>query len=202
MTKGEILGNPRKVAEELAQRELSKNLQVLENAKQHAEKLIEDAYAKTLSDTDRKLREELSRAEEQLKSIVSSLELDLKTTISSEKSKYIEQVIEEALKKLDQLYEEEWYSKYLEKILLKLSQESYENLIIKTNARDKSRVQALIIKLGLKGLTIADETVNILGGLVAETPDGSLRLDYSLDLLVDMNRHKLMSVASKKLFVD
>ncbi len=202
MAKGDLLGDPRKVAEELANRESQKTEKVLEEAKQHAYKIIEDAYKKALSEGEKRLREEFSKAEEQLKSIVSSLELDLKTIVSSEKSKYVEEVIKEALEKIDELAEEEWYEKYLESILLKLTNENYDRLILKTNKRDKDTVQAIIAKLGLRGLEVSPEPVDILGGVIAEAPDGSVRLDYSLDLLVRMNEYKLMSVASRKLFVE
>ncbi len=202
MARGDLLGDPRKVAEELANRESKKTEKVLEEAKQHAYKIIEDAYKKALSEGERRLREEFSRAEEQLKSIVSSLELDLKTVVSSEKSKYVDDVIKEALKKIDELAEEEWYKKYLESVLLKLTQENYDRLILRTNKRDKDTIQAIIAKLGLRGLEVSSEPVEILGGVIAEAPDGSLRLDYSLDLIVKMNEYKLMSVASRKLFTE
>jgi V/A-type H+-transporting ATPase subunit E len=98
------------------------------------------------------------------------------------------------------LKHEEWYEKYLEKTLLQVSEEGYEELIIKTSPDDINKVKSLISKLRLRGLKVSKEPVDIIGGIMAETPDGSVRLDYSLDLLLKMNEHRLMSTASKALF--
>ena len=194
-----IYGDPEKVASSIAEKELEASKKSLEEALNEGLRLISEAYEKALREAESRLRSEIGRAEEQLRSVQSSLELEVKTEVSKLKSQYIEDVIREALSRIGEIKASREYEEYLVRVLRRLSQEGVE-LVVRAAEDDISRIQALISRLGIRNLTVSTQPIQILGGVVAETPDGSTRLDYSLDLLVKMNEHRLMSVASRVLF--
>ena len=198
----DLVGDPRKTAEAAVKPELARSEKVLAEARERAVRLVEEAFEKSLRESEKRLEEALSNAEEQLKSTISGLELEVKSEISRVKSEYINAVIEEALKLVASSKNEPWYEAYLERILLKLRDEGYPELVLRVARDDVDRVRALIARLGLANMRVSREPVDIIGGVIAETPDGSVRLDYSVDLIVKMNLHKLMSVASRNLFLE
>ncbi len=199
MAKG-IYGDPSKVAEEIVEREFGISKKHVDEAYEHGLKLIREAYEKALREAEVELRGEIGRAEEQLRSVVSSLELEVRSEISALRAKFIEEVLDEAVKRIGELKGEKVYEDYLIKILSRLAGEEYEGLVIRVAEDDMDRVQAIISRLGLSRLKLSREPAPIIGGVIAESPDGSVRLDYSLDLLIQMNKHRLMGVASKILF--
>ncbi len=198
----DLIGDPRKTAEAAVKPELARSEKVLGEARERAAKLVEEAFEKSLRESEKRLEEAFASAEEQLKSTISGLELEVKSEVSRVKSEYINAVIDEALKLVAASKGEPWYEAYLEKILLRLRDEGYEELVLRVARDDMDRVQALVAKLGLANMRVSREPADIIGGVIAETPDGSVRLDYSIDLIVKMNIHKLMSTASRNLFLE
>ncbi|MEB3807175.1 MAG: hypothetical protein GSR73_06645 [Desulfurococcales archaeon] len=196
-----ITGNPEKVAREAVERELEKAIKQLSEAKAAAEKLINDSYTSNLREAEKKLKEEFARAEEQLKSLISVLELELKSKVSEAKNKYIDEVLEKARAKIKEAKRgADWYNNYMENIIKKLSGEVEGEMMVLTAPEDRELVQDLIEKYGGGKLKLSEDTVDILGGVIAVSPDGSTRVDYSLDLLVKMEEYRLRGVASKVLF--
>ena len=195
-----IVGDPRKTAEAITSKEFESSKQSLDEALKHGLKLVEEAYYKALREAEQQLNSEISRAEEQLKSIVSSLELDLKSDAARLKTRYLEEALRRALERIGEVKASKAYEDYLVRVLSRLSGEEYGQLILRVSADDRDRVQALVSRLGLRNLTVSPEPADILGGVIAETPDGSVRLDFSIDLLVEMNKHRLLGAASKVLF--
>ena len=196
---GRIYGDPGKVANAIAEKELEGAKASLDEALGEGRRLIAEAYEKALREAEGQLRSEIGRAEEQLKSVLSTLELELKTEVSKLKTEHIEAVLREALSRIGEVKASREYEEYLVRILTRLASEGVE-YVVRASQDDISRVQALISRLGIRNLRVSREPADILGGVVAETPDGSVRLDFSLDLLVEMNRHRLMGAASRVLF--
>jgi len=195
-----ILGDPRKTAQAVASKELESSKSTIDEALAHGLRLLEQAYEKALREAESKLRSEISRAEEQLKSIASSLELDLRSEAARLKTRYLEEALSRALERIGEIKASKAYENYLVRVLSRLSGEEYDQLVVKVAEDDRDRVQALISRLGLRNLVVSPEPAKILGGIVAETPDGSTRLDFSLDLIVEMNKHRLLGTASRVLF--
>ncbi|MCE4600873.1 MAG: hypothetical protein F7C38_04830 [Desulfurococcales archaeon] len=196
-----ITGNPEKVAREAVERELEKAIKQLSEAKAAAEKLIRDSYTSNLREAEKKLKEEFARAEEQLKSLISVLELELKSKVSEAKNKYIDEVLEKAKARIKEAKRgADWYNSYMENIIKKLSGEVESEMMVLTAPEDRELVQGLLEKYGGGKLKLSEDAVDILGGIIAVSPDGSTRVDYSLDLLVKMEEYRLRGVASKVLF--
>ena len=196
-----ITGNPEKVAREAVQGELSKAKSSVMEAKEAADKLVKDAYESGLKNAERKLRDGIAKAEEQLKSLISVLDLEMKSRLAEVKNKYIDQVLFEAKKRMkEEKKGAEWYKNYMEKVIKTIASETEGKMLIKVAREDLELARRLLEKYGMGKLELAGEYPDIIGGVIAETPDQATRLDYSLDLLFKMEDYRLRSSASHTLF--
>lgn len=198
-----ITGDSERVAREAIARELEKAKKQLEEAKQASLNLLRDAYRESLREAERKLREEFARADEQLRSLVSVLELELRSKVSSAKNEYLDSVLEKAKEKVRSMKGEgDWYGRYMEKVVKRVAEEAESKLIVKVAEEDVELAKSLIEKYGNSKLELSSEPADIIGGIIAYTPDGSSKVDYSLDLLIKMEEYRLRGAASKVLFKD
>lgn len=196
-----ISGNPEKVASEAIARELEKAMKQLEEARQASVNLVNDAYHTSLREAEKRLREEFARAEEQLKSLISVLELELKSKVSSAKNEYLDAVLEKAKERIKALKADgDWYKNYLENVIKRLAAETEGKMIVQVASEDYELAKSLVDKYGNVKLELSSEPASILGGVIASSPDGTSRVDYSLDLLIQMEEYRLRGVASKVLF--
>ncbi len=195
-----IYGDPHAVAEKAVERELEKSVKALDEARDAARKLIKDAYDKSLYEAERRLRDEYARAEEQLRSLISILELELKSKVADVRTRYIDEVIARAKERIrEEKKGADWYRSYMERVLGEIAREAEGEMIVYVAEEDRGLAEEILSRLG-GNLRLADEPANIIGGAVAASPDGSTRIDYSLDLLISMEEHRLRGAASKILF--
>ena len=196
-----VAGDPKEVAGKAVERESEAMEKLLSEARQAALNLLRDSYEKSLYEAEKGLRDYVSRAEEQLRSLVSSLELELKTRVAEAKSKYVEEAIRRALEEVRRAKAgAEWYRVYMERVLEAIaSQAGGEGMIVRVAPEDVDLARGIIEAKGLSRLRLGDP-VDITGGAIGVSPDGSVTLDYSLDLLVRMEEHRLRGVAARALF--
>ena len=196
-----VAGNPEAVAREVVEREAEKAYKALDEAREAALSLLRDAYEKKLYEAEKRVREEVSRAEEQLRSQVSIKELELKSKVSEVKTRYVDEAIRQALERVRQEKQgADWYRAFMEKILGIIAGEAgEEGMIVRVAPEDRALAEEIISRLGLP-LRVSGDPADIVGGAIGESPDGSTRLDYSLDLLVKMEEYRLRGVAARILF--
>ena len=174
--KDEIIANARKQEEDL-----------LAEAKKEADRIIKEAEGnvaafreKTEAET-KKLAEMINRQE------AASAELESKKLSLEAKKEAVEKVFEEARKIIERLSDrkrEEHMSKLLDK-----AKNDIEVAKVYCNKKDAKLVK------GLKA-----EPAGIIGGLIAENADGTVRVDYSFDtILQDIKENELQKI-SKILF--
>ena len=197
-----IYGDPEKVARIIVDREKSSAKNVVDDAYKASLKLVEDAYKKAVAQGLRRVEDEYQRLEELLSSKRSSLELELRNRIAEVKSKYINEVLSRALDEIARMKGEEWYKRFMETVLRKIVDEAagQEKVIVKVAGDDIDLARTILEKLAPGNVELSNEPAPIRGGAIGESEDGSLRLDYSLDLLVAMNESRLRLIASKALF--
>ena len=195
-----IVGDPEKTAREAVEREKEQALAALDEARRAALRLVDDAYEKSLYEAERRVRDEVQRAEEQLKSLVSVLELQLKSRVAEVKTRYVDEAIRRALEELrKRKVGADWYEAYLESVIRRIAEESEGEMLVRVAPEDRDLASRILERLGVARLRLGDP-VEIVGGAIGESPDGSVRLDYSLDLLVKMESHRLRGVAAAVLF--
>ena len=202
-----IVGDPLKLGRAAAERAFRGSSALLKEALEASFKLIRETYEKALRDALRELEEEFSRAEEYLRSKTASMELELRTRLSELKARFIDEAISRALKEVKrEKVGAEWYESYIKATLLKLKSEAQAlgGLKLKVAPEDRRLVESIIEaepELG-KLFRIEGEAEGMLGGVVAESADGRVRIDYSLDLVIKAIEPRLRGVASRVLFGD
>ncbi len=197
-----IYGDPEALAKTIVEREAKNAESVIDESYQAALKIIEDAYKKALADALRKIDDEYQRLVEALMSKRSSLELELRNRVAEVKSKYIDEAISRAVEAIIASKNEEWYTMFMRRVLEKIADEAkkYDRVIVKVARDDLEMARGILQTLPTGNIVLSPEQAPIKGGAIAESEDGSIRIDYSLDLILSLNEAKLRLAASRALF--
>jgi V/A-type H+-transporting ATPase subunit E len=194
-----ISGDARKVAESVTKKALSQLESQLDEALSAALKLTDSSHKASSEKAVKAIEMKAEELRELLRSKAAEADLKVKLKEESIKAEATDKVMSEALRRL-KLDRGEWYTKFLRRILETLQDEaeSYGGFIIHGSAEDLNLLRDLI--KGYSGLELSEEPVQVVGGVVAISKDGSVRLDYTLDQLVKENYTYLRGLASRELF--
>ncbi len=171
---------------------------VLEEARQKAKERIESASAEAqeiLKSSSSKLKEKESELMAQLQAEAASINRREASTAKLESKKleltfrkdFIESIFSEAKDRLSKLPESERAS-HIKKLIQKASSELKAEVIY-CSRKDAKHVS------GFKA-----READITGGIIAESADGSLRVDYSYEALLDQLKDSLLPELDKLLF--
>jgi V/A-type H+-transporting ATPase subunit E len=194
-----ISGEARKVADSVTKKALSQLESQLDEALSAALKLTDSSHKASSEKAVKAIEIKAEELRELLRSKAAEADLKVKLKEESIKAEATDKVMSEALRRL-KLDRGEWYTKFLRRILdtLQDEAESYGGFIIHGSAEDLNLLRDLI--KGYSGLELSEEPVQVVGGVVAVSKDGSVRLDYTLDQLVKENYTYLRGLASRELF--
>ena len=194
-----ISGEARKVADSVTKKALSQLESQLDEALSAALKLTDSSHKASSEKAVKAIEIKAEELRELLRSKAAEADLKVKLKEESIKAEATDKVMSEALRRL-KLDRGEWYTKFLRMILDTLQDEakSYGGFIIHGSAEDLNLLRDLI--KGYSGLELSEEPVQVVGGVVAVSKDGSVRLDYTLDQLVKENYTYLRGLASRELF--
>jgi len=194
-----ISGEARKVADSVTKKALSQLESQLDEALSAALKLTDSSHKASSEKAVKAIEIKAEELRELLRSKAAEADLKVKLKEESIKAEATDKVMSEALRRL-KLDRGEWYTKFLRMILDTLQDEakSYGGFIIRGSAEDLNLLRDLI--KGYSGLELSEEPVQVVGGVVAVSKDGSVRLDYTLDQLVKENYTYLRGLASRELF--
>ncbi|MEB3860922.1 MAG: V-type ATP synthase subunit E [Desulfurococcales archaeon] len=197
-----IYGDPEALARTVVEREAKNAESVIDESYQAALKIIEDAYKKALAEALRRIDDEYQRLVEAIMSKRSSLELELRNRVAEVKSKYIDEAISRAVEAIIASKNEEWYTMFMRRVLEKIAEEAqkYDRVIVKVARDDLEMARGILQTLPAGNIVLSPEPAPIKGGAIAESEDGSIRIDYSLDLILSLNEAKLRLAASRALF--
>jgi len=194
-----ISGEARKVADSVTKKALSQLESQLDEALSAALKLTDSSHKASSEKAVKAIEIKAEELRELLRSKAAEADLKVKLKEESIKAEATDKVMSEALRRL-KLDRGDWYTKFLRRILETLQDEakSYGGFIIHGSAEDLNLLRDLI--KGYSGLELSEEPVQVVGGVVAISKDGSVRLDYTLDQLVKENYTYLRGLASRELF--
>jgi len=194
-----ISGDAQKVADSVTKRAVSQLESQLDEALSAALKLTDSSHKASSEKAVKAIEIKAEELRELLRSKAAEADLKVKLKEESIKAEATDKVMSEALRRL-KLDRGEWYTKFLRRILDSLQDEaeSYGGFIIHGSAEDLNLLRDLI--KGYSGLELSEEPVQVVGGVVAISKDGSVRLDYTLDQLVKENYTYLRGLASRELF--
>jgi len=194
-----ISGDAQKVADSVTKKAVSQLESQLDEALSAALKLTDSSHKASSEKAVKAIERKAEELRELLRSKAAEADLRVKLKEESIKAEATDKVMSEALRRL-KLDRGEWYTKFLRRILDSLQDEaeSYGGFIIHGSAEDLNLLRDLI--KGYSGLELSEEAVQVVGGVVAVSKDGSVRLDYTLDQLVKENYTYLRGLASRELF--
>ncbi len=177
--KQEILEKAQKEADEIVAAATAEAKAIMKSA----EKQMQD-YGKMVAEDEDKKSELMKRRE------VASAELELQKQMLTAKNRLIESVFAEVKQKLKTRSDKNREADV--KALLKVASQEMDVAVVQCSGRDMGFLEG-------SGLKIARNDA-MLGGVVAESPDGRLRVDYSYDSLLGQVRSKVLSDVARKLF--
>ncbi|PMP60388.1 MAG: hypothetical protein C0172_03080 [Caldisphaera sp.] len=193
-------GNPKKVAEEIIERKLPESMKVIDDAYNASLKLLNDSYQEALNELQKGINEKYQEISELLKSAEASLQLDVRKKVSERRNQIINNAFKEALDSIKSQKNEEWYVNFMKKVIEAISTEaeSYGGLILYVSNDDINLAKK--ISAQYKNIEVSKESINIIGGVIAMSRDGSTKIDYSIDQIIRENEVFLKGVAFEKLF--
>jgi V/A-type H+-transporting ATPase subunit E len=196
----EYRGDAERLASESMKEDVSKSLKLLSEASEASLKLLEDSYKRGLEEAERRLLEEFSNLNERVKSLKSKLDFELRSRMAEKRNKFIEAVLAEVRRRLKEAKDEDWYKTYMESVFRALAVEARELGALKVMvAPEDLDLAKSIASRYPELLKVSREPVDIIGGVIAESQDGTVKLDYSLDLIISRNEAKLRYIALKAL---
>ncbi|MBI3036217.1 hypothetical protein HYY73_00450 [Candidatus Woesearchaeota archaeon] len=175
--------------------------EILERAKAEADKAVDDAKSeakavmksaeKQVTVYERVMEEDLEALSNAVKRReVASAELELKKQLLSAKSGLIEGVFGEARKKLGSLSDKKRESHIT--ALLDSARKEMNVSVVQCSGKDARFLDS-------SGLKVVRND-SMLGGIIAESPDGKLRIDYSYETVLGQVKSKVLGDVAKILF--
>ena len=198
-----IYGDPQRVGEEVVRAELEKAEKALREAYETSARLLDDKRRTLARKAVERAREAYMEALERVRSEEAKLELELRTRVAAEKNKYLDRLMERVAEELKKAKAgAAWYEAYMRRVFERLASEAreYGRLIVRVAGEDQDLARRLALEAGPGLLEVDPEPADIIGGALASTEDGSVSLDYTLDLLLREEEARLRSIASKILF--
>jgi len=202
---------------------LSLAKRILEEASKEAEKILDTAKIdahKILEDAKKReetiLNEALKEAERRAKEHVNTLIADAREKLWALKREALRaayeiaaESFEQAAKKLQKITEREDYINILFRLILEAIENILEtNLIVSVNNRDMNLVRRLLPNLEAEAekilgkkvrLNLLENPIDIVGGAIVMTADGSIIYNNSLEARLESAREKLLPDVIRRL---
>lgn len=177
--KQDILEKAQREADEILAAAAAEARAIMKSAEKQAQE-----YGKSLAEEGDRTAELMKRRE------VASAELEMQKQMLTAKNELIESAFGQVREKL-RLRGEKAREADVKSLLNAASQEM-DVAVVRCCSRDARFVEG-------SGLKVAKDDA-LLGGIIAESPDGKLRVDYSYDTLLGQVKAKVLSDVAKKLF--
>ena len=172
--------------------------------KARCDEITADYQRRAQEEYQSRMAEGTRAAETRLQRLGSAAEMEAKKSILAFKQEMVAKAFDDAAKKLANLPEAQ-YVQFLANQAAAAAATGKETLIF--NARDKAAVgakvaeaaNALLEKQGIPGgLTVADETRDISGGVIVR--QGNIEVNCAVETLVSLRRSELASQVAEILF--
>src|SRR3989338_6453567 len=184
--KQEILEKARKEAAEIA------------SAAQAEAKAIMRAAEKQMQNYESLIDEDASRSVEQMRRReLASAEIELQKQVLAAKNELIENVFSQAMRKLGQLGDKRREAHV--KALLDLVRKEMNVAVVQCNSRDARFLEGSTGNGGSGGKLKVIKNDSISGGIVAESPDRKLKVDYSYETALGQTKSKVLSDVARLL---
>lgn len=180
-----------KVKQEILEKAQKEASELVESADSEAKAIVKSAEKSAQELEQRELDEAEKSSEFAKKREIAAAELELQKQALSVKNELVESVFSEAGKRLAQLGEKKREAHI--RMLLDAAGKELDVAVVYCSKKDVRLVEG-----SGKLKVFSDEKIS--GGIIAESQDGKLRVDYSYDTLLGQVRSKVLGDVASKLF--
>ena len=190
-------------------REAEQKIQyILSEAQKEAEKIKAEARKRAEARAEWILRKAQTQAETEKQRIIANARLEVRKKRLEIQEALIREVIDALRERLAELPEDEYFPMLVDLTAKAIEELGAEKVILKSNARTLGLIRdrfdefkgALSEKLGREvSIELGDE-VQTIGGVVVETPDGSVRVDNTFEARIERFEGELRAEIAKALF--
>ena len=176
-----------KVREEVIAKAKREAAKILGEAKKESDSIISEAQEKA-EGSKKQAMQDAEREQQELRTMeLASAELDVTKTLLDAKKRTIEEVFEEAKSRLARTPTAE-RRKHIKRLLDKAKGEIEVHRIF-CSEKDINNAE------GFKS-----QPANISGGIIAENKEGTIRLDYSYEAILEKTREEILKDVAKILY--
>ncbi|WP_297507740.1 V-type ATP synthase subunit E [Thermococcus sp.] len=190
-------------------REAEQKIQyILNEAREEAEKLKEEARKRGEARAEWILRKAKTQAEIEKQRIIASARLEVRKKKLAVQEEYIRKVIDGLKERLASLDDEEYFP-----ILVELTAKAIEELgvnsaVLRSNERTLKLIverlprfkEELAKRLGKEVEVTIGEPLQTIGGVVVESPDGTVRVDNTFEARIERFKSELRATIARALF--
>ncbi|ABU82257.1 H+-transporting two-sector ATPase, E subunit [Ignicoccus hospitalis KIN4/I] len=192
MVKVEFAGDVKNLTSYIEKDAKAKIDSVVEEAVKEAEKLLNEKKEELLERAVVDVEKLLSDAQARLSAEKSSIDMEVRRKVEERKKELFQKVVEEAWKRALEEAEKktERYKKFLEKVLIAMSNEAGEDEVIAyVRADDLEDVRAMVQEKGLKNVVevkdVKEVGREIKGGVLGKSKSGGVWYNYTLEKAFD-----------------
>ena len=168
----------------------------LENGRKETLAKVESVRKDAAESVAKIIESSLKQAESVKRQILGAAELEARNAMLRSLEKAVNEAIERATKEISDSGGDE-YEQALERLIQEGLDVMGPNANVRCASKDRKAVASAIKKLSKAKITMEDEPVETIGGVVMTTPDGSVRFDNTLEARLDRMRPTLrMEVAA------
>ncbi|MBI2141379.1 hypothetical protein HYU16_03050 [Candidatus Woesearchaeota archaeon] len=162
-------------------------------------KAVMRAAEKQMQNYERLVEEDIGRSVEQMKRReLASAELELQKQVLAAKNELIESVFSETGKRLAQLSDKRREAHV--KALLDMARKEMSVAVVQCNSKDARFLEGGTGNSNNTGELKVIKNDSISGGIVAESPDRRLKVDYSYESVLGQTKSKVLSDVARLLF--
>ncbi|QDA30524.1 V-type ATP synthase subunit E [Thermococcus indicus] len=190
-------------------REAEQKIQyILSEAQKEAEQIKEDARKRAEARAEWIMRKAQTQAEIEKQRIVANARLEVRKKRLAVQEELIQEVITALRERLAELPDEEYFPMLVDLAVQAVGELGSESVVVRSNERtlkllseraDEFR-KALGERLGREIEVSLGEPVGTIGGLVVETPDGTVRVDNTFESRIERFEGELRAEIAKALF--
>lgn len=162
----------------------------LEDGRKETLARIESVRKDATESVTKMLESSLKQAESVKRQIVGTAELEARNALLKSLEKAVNEAFDRATKGIAASGGEDY-----ERALVRLIQEGLDvigsNATVRCASKDRKTVASAIKRLSKAKVTMDDEPVETIGGVIMSTPDGSVRFDNTLEARLDRMRPTL-----------
>lgn len=164
----------------------------IKNAEKQAEGLLSSVKKEWLEKEKEALKQTEESMEEERKEKIAWARLERKRKIEEAKDEIVKKTMDALADKFKRYRKSAGYKTFLKGLVKKAEEEMGKKGMVLHVASGDGKI--------VKGMGSVREDLDSLGGVVAESRDGSIRIDYSFETLIEMKREEIRRIVYERVF--